>query len=533
MGVLEAGGFPLEFPVMSLGEVLLRPTAMLYRNLASMDVEESIRGNPLDGVVLLVGCDKTTPALLMGAASVDVPAIAVSGGPMLNGRYKDQTLGSGTSVWQMREDLYAGRMRLEEFHEAEACTHRSHGHCMTMGTASTMACMVEALGIGMPGNAAYPAVDARRNLLARMAGRRIVDLVKEDVKISDILTRPAFENAIRTLAAIGGSTNAVVHLIAIARRLGAAGASRLRRAGAACPLVDLQPSGRYLMEDFTPAACRSCCGRCATCSTRGARGDRPNRSPITWPARGSGTRRSSGPGPSRSRPTAGHRRVARQPRPGRRGHQAVGGLPGAAAAPGPGHRLRPSRTSRRVDDPALDVDEDSVLVLRGLRAQGLPGMPEVATCRCRPSCWSGACPTWCGSATAGCPAPPTARWSCTSPRRPRRRPAGPGADRRLDRPGRPGRRLDSRSTRPTPAGTARRLAAARPARQPGLDAAVLRARAAGRRGRRSGLPGRGQWPRGPARVALTAPPGPPPGNLHPGPFPTVRQGARGARRPSG
>ena len=149
MGVLEAGGFPLEFPVMSLGEVLLRPTAMLYRNLASMDVEESIRGNPLDGVVLLVGCDKTTPALLMGAASADVPAIAVSGGPMLNGRYKDQILGSGTSVWQMREDLYAGRMKLEEFHEAEACTHRSHGHCMTMGTASTMACMVEAVPMVM------------------------------------------------------------------------------------------------------------------------------------------------------------------------------------------------------------------------------------------------------------------------------------------------------------------------------------------------------------------------------------------------
>ena len=217
-GVLEAGGFPLEFPVMSLGEVLLRPSAMLYRNLASMDTEESIRGNPIDGVILLVGCDKTTPALLMGAASADVPTIAVSGGPMLNGRFKGRTLGSGTSIWQMRDDYNAGRMDKDEFHESEACTHRSHGHCMTMGTASTMASMVEALGIGMPGNAAFPAVDARRNLIARMAGRRIVDLVKQNVKISDILTRKAFENAIRTNAAIGGSTNAVVHLLAIAKR---------------------------------------------------------------------------------------------------------------------------------------------------------------------------------------------------------------------------------------------------------------------------------------------------------------------------
>ena len=183
IGVLEAGGFPLEFPVMSLGEVLLRPSAMLYRNLASMDVEESLRGNPLDGVVLLVGCDKTTPALLMGASSADVPAIAVSGGPMLNGRYRDQTLGSGTSIWKMRDDLHSGKIKLDEFHEAESCMHRSHGHCMTMGTASTMAAMVEALGIGMPGNTAYPAVDARRNLIAREAGRRIVDVVKQNVKI--------------------------------------------------------------------------------------------------------------------------------------------------------------------------------------------------------------------------------------------------------------------------------------------------------------------------------------------------------------
>ncbi len=251
-GILEAGGFPLEFPVMSLGETLLRPTAMMFRNLASMDVEESIRANPLDGVVLLVGCDKTTPALLMGAASVDVPAIAVSGGPMLSGKYRGTDIGSGTNTWSMSEDVRAGKMTLDDFHEAESCMHRSHGHCMTMGTASTMASMVESLGIGMPGNAAYPAVDARRNVLARMAGRRIVDMVKEDLVMSKILTRHAFENAIRTNAAIGGSTNAVIHLIALAGRLGVKldldDWDRLGRG--VHTLVNLMPNGKYLMEDF-------------------------------------------------------------------------------------------------------------------------------------------------------------------------------------------------------------------------------------------------------------------------------------------
>src|SRR5574339_892988 len=197
-GVYEAGGFPVEFPAMSLGETTLRPTAMLFRNLASMEVEESIRANPLDGVVLLVGCDKTTPSLLMGAASVDLPTVAVSGGPMLSGKYRRTDIGSGTNVWSMSEDLRAGKITMAEFHEAEPCMHRSHGHCMTMGTASTMASMVEALGVGMPGNAAYPAVDARRNVIARMAGRRIVEMVKEKLVLSRILTREAFENAIRT-----------------------------------------------------------------------------------------------------------------------------------------------------------------------------------------------------------------------------------------------------------------------------------------------------------------------------------------------
>ncbi|BAM91701.1 dihydroxy-acid dehydratase [Bradyrhizobium oligotrophicum S58] len=251
-GVLDAGGYPLEFPVSSLGEVTMRPTAMLFRNLASMDVEEAIRAHPLDGVVLLMGCDKTTPALLMGAASADLPTIGVSGGPQLRGVYRGQIIGSGTNIISMSEQLRAGEITLAEFHEAEAAMNRSAGSCMTMGTASTMASMVEALGIGLPENAAIPAADARRNLLARMAGRRIVEMVGEDLKPSDILTRQAFENAIRTLAAIGGSTNAVVHLLAIAGRVGVEltldDFDRLSR-DVHC-LVDLMPSGRFLMEDF-------------------------------------------------------------------------------------------------------------------------------------------------------------------------------------------------------------------------------------------------------------------------------------------
>ncbi|WP_315738465.1 MULTISPECIES: IlvD/Edd family dehydratase [unclassified Bradyrhizobium] len=251
-GVLDAGGYPLEFPVSSLGEVTMRPTAMLFRNLASMDVEEAIRAHPLDGVVLLMGCDKTTPALLMGAASANLPAIGVSGGPQLRGVYRGQIIGSGTNIISMSEQLRAGEITLKEFHEAEAGMNRSAGSCMTMGTASTMASMVEALGIGLPENAAIPAADARRNLLARMAGRRIVEMVAEDLKPSDILTRQAFENAIRTLAAIGGSTNAVVHLLAIAGRVGVEltldDFDRLCR-DVHC-LVDLMPSGRFLMEDF-------------------------------------------------------------------------------------------------------------------------------------------------------------------------------------------------------------------------------------------------------------------------------------------
>ena len=251
-GVWESGGFPLEFPVMSLGETLLRPTAMLFRNLASMDVEESIRGNPVDGVVLLMGCDKTTPSLLMGAASCDLPTIGLSGGPMLSGKFHGHDLGSGTGVWQMHEQVRAGQMPIAEFFEAENCMHRSKGHCMTMGTASTMANMVEALGMSLPGNAAIPAVDARRSTLAQLSGRRIVEMVQEDLCMSRILRRETFENAIRANAAIGGSTNAVIHLIAIAGRIGVPlTLDDFEQLGATLPcLVNLQPSGKYLMEDL-------------------------------------------------------------------------------------------------------------------------------------------------------------------------------------------------------------------------------------------------------------------------------------------
>ena len=251
-GVLEAGGFPLEFPVTSTGETLMRPTAMLFRNLVSMDVEESIRANPIDGVVLLVGCDKTTPALLMGAASCNVPTLALSGGPMLNGVYRGERIGSGTHVWKFDAMVKAGEITMEDFLGAEACNARSPGHCMTMGTASTMASMVEALGIGLPTNAAIPAADSRRKALAQIAGRRIVEMVHEDMTIGKILNREAFENAIRVNAAIGGSTNAVIHLMAIAGRLGVKlSLEDWDTLGREIPcLVNLMPSGEYLMEDF-------------------------------------------------------------------------------------------------------------------------------------------------------------------------------------------------------------------------------------------------------------------------------------------
>ncbi|MBE8719038.1 IlvD/Edd family dehydratase [Cellvibrio polysaccharolyticus] len=251
-GVLEAGGVPVEFPVFSSGESNLRPTAMLTRNLVSMDVEESIRGNPIDGVVLLTGCDKTTPALLMGAASCNLPTLLVSGGPMLNGKHKGRDVGSGTLVWRLSEEYKAGLISIHEFMDAESDMSRSTGTCNTMGTASTMACMAEALGVSLPHNAAIPAVDSRRNALAYLSGMRIVDMVRENLKLSELLTREAFLNAIRVNAAIGGSTNAVIHLKAIAGRIGVElSLDDWQRYGQAVPtLVNLQPSGQYLMEDF-------------------------------------------------------------------------------------------------------------------------------------------------------------------------------------------------------------------------------------------------------------------------------------------
>ena len=382
-GVLEAGGFPLEFPVMSLGESLMRPTAMLYRNLASMDVEESLRGNPVVGAVLLVGCDKTTPSLLMGAASVDLPAIAVSGGPMLSGKYRGTDVGSGTSVWQMPEDLRAGKLTLEEFHEAESCMHRSHGHCMTMGTASTMASMVEALGVGMPGNAAIPAVDARRNVLARAAGRRIVELVKGGVTISKILTRKAFENAIRANAAIGGSTNAVIHLIAIARRLGVKLAledgDRLGR-GVHC-LANLMPSGKYLMEDFYYAG-----GLPAVLRELGEAG-LLNRDALTVSGKSIWENNREAPCWNRDvihtmkKPFKKHSGIAVL-----RGNLCPDGAvikPSAATPRLMKHRGRAvvfeniEDFHARIDDPKLDIDERSVMVLKNCGPKGYPGMAEV------------------------------------------------------------------------------------------------------------------------------------------------------------
>ena len=382
-GVLEAGGFPLEFPVMSLGETLLRPTAMLYRNLASMDVEESIRANPLDGVVLLVGCDKTTPSLLMGAASVDLPTVAVSGGPMLSGKYRGTDIGSGTNVWSMSEDLRAGKISIEEFHEAESCMHRSHGHCMTMGTASTMASMVESLGVGMPGNAAIPAVDARRNVLARMAGRRAVEMVKEGLQLSKILTRQAFENAIRVNAAIGGSTNAVIHLTAIARRIGVdlklADWDRLGRG--VHTLVNLMPSGKYLMEDFYYAG-----GLPAVIRELGENG-KLHRNAITANGRSIWDNNKDAPCWNRDvihtfrKPFKKDTGIAVL-----RGNLCPDGAivkPSAATPKLLKHKARAvvfeniEDFHKRIDDPNLEVDAKSILVLKNCGPKGYPGMAEV------------------------------------------------------------------------------------------------------------------------------------------------------------
>jgi L-arabonate dehydrase len=382
-GVWEAGGFPLEFPVMSLGETQLRPTAMLFRNLASMDVEESIRGNPIDGVVLLMGCDKTTPSLLMGAASCDLPTIGLSGGPMLSGKFQGCDLGSGTGIWKMTERVRIGQMKLEEFFEAESCMHRSKGHCMTMGTASTMASMVEALGMSLPGNAAIPAVDARRNTLAQMTGRRAVQMVKDDMRISKILTREAFENAIRANAAIGGSTNAVIHLIALAGRVGVPLCMNdFDRLGSHLPcLVNMQPSGKYLMEDFFYAG-----GVPAVLRQLGEAGEL-HRDALT--ANGHSMWQNVCNAPCWN-PDVIHRFAepfkANAGIAVLRGNLAPDGAvikPSAASPHLLQHRGRAvvfediEELHTRIDDESLDIDESCVMVLKNCGPKGYPGMAEV------------------------------------------------------------------------------------------------------------------------------------------------------------
>lgn len=254
-GIQQAGGTALEFPVMSLGEPFMWPSSMLYRNMMAMELEELVRANLLDAVVVLTGCDKTTPAALMGVASVDLPAILLTGGPMLNGRYRGAAVGSGTDIWRMSEGLRAGTVSRAEFTEFEGCLNRSAGHCMTVGSASTMACLTEAMGMQLPGAAALPAVDSRRAALAEETGARAVALAHEGLRPSDILTRAALENAVRVNAAIGGSTNAVLHLLALAGRLGVLLAlDEFDELGREIPvLVDIMPSRRFLMEEFAYA----------------------------------------------------------------------------------------------------------------------------------------------------------------------------------------------------------------------------------------------------------------------------------------
>ena len=383
-GILEAGGYPVEFPVFSNGESNLRPTAMLTRNLASMDVEEAIRGNPMDGVVLLTGCDKTTPALLMGAASCDVPAIVVTGGPMLNGKHKGKDIGAGTIVWQMHEELKAGKIDLNEFLSAESGMSRSAGTCNTMGTASTMACMAEALGTSLPHNAAIPAVDSRRYVLAHLSGMRIVDMVKEDLTLSKILTKEAFENAIKVNAAIGGSTNAVIHLKAIAGRIGVdLELEDWNRIGRGMPtIVDLQPSGRFLMEEFYYSG-----GLPAVLRRMGEHNLLPHPQALT--ANGQSIWENC-----QSSPIYNDEVIRQVDNPLSKdggmcilhGNLAPKGAvlkPSAASAELMKHRGRAvvfedlDDYKARIVDPDLDVDETCILVLKNAGPKGYPGMAEV------------------------------------------------------------------------------------------------------------------------------------------------------------
>jgi L-arabonate dehydrase len=380
-GIAEAGGFPMEFPVTSLGETIMRPTTMLFRNLAAMDVEETIRANPLDGIVLLTGCDKTTPSTVMGACSVDLPTIVVPGGPMLSGRFRGECVGSGSFNWEIKERQKVGNITDADIMEMEIGAARSNGHCMTMGTASTMACMVEALGLTLPGAAAIPAVDARKKVLAQLSGRRIVEMVKEDLKISRILTRRAFENAIVINAAVGGSTNFLIHLLAIAGRIGVdLNLEDFDKIGSKIPLlVNLKPSGKYLMEDFyyaggLPVVIQEMKGYLHndTITVNGKTIGENNTESACYNSEV----------------------IAKVDQPFQK-EAGIAVLKGNLSEDG--SIIKPSAASpklmkhrgravvfetmedyhERIDDPNLDIDETCVIVLKGVGPKGYPGMPEV------------------------------------------------------------------------------------------------------------------------------------------------------------
>jgi len=380
-GVLEAGGFPLEFPVMSLGETIMRPTTMLFRNLASMDVEESIRANPLDGIVLLTGCDKTTPSTVMGACSVDLPTIVVPGGPMLSGKFQGGEIGSGSFNWMIKVKRKTGQLSDEDFLEAEIGAARSAGHCNTMGTASSMAAMVEVLGLTLPGASSVPAVDSRKKVVAQLSGRRIVEMVNEDLKLSDILTRKAFENAIVANAAVGGSTNLIIHLQAIAGRIGVdLSLEDFDKLGRKIPLlVNLMPSGKYLMEDFFYAG-----GLQVVLKELGSLLHQnvitANRKTLLENNRNA---------KCYNREVIATLEESLQTDAGiavLKGNLCENGAvikPSAATPKLMKHRGRAvvfeniEDYHTRIDDPDLDIDETCVIVLKGVGPKGYPGMPEV------------------------------------------------------------------------------------------------------------------------------------------------------------
>jgi L-arabonate dehydrase len=380
-GILEAGGFPLEFPVMSLGETIMRPTTMLFRNLASMDVEESIRANPLDGIVLLTGCDKTTPSTIMGACSVDLPTIVVPGGPMLNGRFRGGTIGSGSFNWMIKEKQKNEEFDAEDMREAEICAARSIGHCNTMGTASTMATMAEALGLTLPGFSSIPAADSRKKVMQQLSGRRIVGMVKEDLTLSKILTRKAFENAIVTNAAVGGSTNLIIHLIAIARRIGVElKLEDFDKVGSHIPLlVNLMPSGKFLMEDFFYAG--------GLPVVMKELGDLLHQDIIT--ANGKTFRENYAKAKCYDDEVIAKVTAPLQHNAGiavLKGNLCENGSVIKPSAATPGLMKHTGKAvvfesmedyHERIDNPDLDIDENSVIVLKGVGPKGYPGMPEV------------------------------------------------------------------------------------------------------------------------------------------------------------